>query len=161
MTEILNAVSKVTDVTEEEIKSASRRRTASIARALFYSICLSRNINSCRVAEFIGKSRSTVEEMARRYDDYCTSSKKLYEDRKKVMELLGEEEEYIKSTWQTSGNETSIIFGNNRYRILDVSSKFFGDSFACFRNDEYLFSRKNHLFAMRSLMEAAMLERTT
>lgn len=127
--DIMEAVVRHTNVSEEELKGVKRNGNIVKARYLFYKICRTENILYKEIGAYVGRLHSTVYTAIKNND--CDPKLKV-----ELMEILDElnitgleiEEIMAKPLW------------NKNFKIVDISSKYFGECFAGVINDEMICS---------------------
>ena len=118
MEDILNAVSEVTGVSVEAIKSKSIKKGLSEARGIYFAIGKLAGLNPNHLSELINKTPSSADALGRKYQFLFEKDVKYKKIRDQVIELLGSGAEFdsiTKPLW------------TDEFHILNVSSIYSGD----------------------------------
>lgn len=116
--EILQAVSEVTGVAVDHIKSKSVIRGVVEARGIFCVVSSMAGIPTRSLCESINKTPSSVISLSKKYFELCNTNEDLIEKRDKVVEMIGNEMEVQ--------NVMEEPLWTKDFKIIDVSSMYFG-----------------------------------
>lgn len=120
MVDILNAVSEVTGVSVEAIKSKSIKKGLSEARGIYFAIGKLAGLNPNHLSELINKTPSSAVALGRKYQLLFEKDVKYKKIMDQVIELLGSGAEFdsiTKPLW------------TDEFHILNVSSIYSGDCY--------------------------------
>lgn len=126
---ILNAVSEVTGVPQQKIKSDDSTLDVVRARLMYYYLCDENRILSEIYSVYVGRSSSTARNGVKSFKDFMQRNekyKKLADDALKIIRGYGETDKYA---GMIKPGEDSLYIEGKKYSILDVSSRYFGNGF--------------------------------
>jgi len=126
---ILNAVSEVTGVPQQKIKSDDSTLDVVRARLMYYYLCNENRILSEIYSVFVGRSASTASRGVKSFKDFMQRNekyKKFADDALKIIHGYGETDKYA---GMIKPGEDSLYIEGQKYSILDVSSRYFGKGF--------------------------------
>ena len=152
---ILKAVSRVTGISVDDMRSQSRLANVSEARMLFYYICSEKGLTQSAIAKAIGKSRQAVSigllTYKKRFDNN-KRHKKLVGEVRGFLLGLGLGKEYDRSVAIGQG---SVYIGGDKYSIVDISSRYTGSGYMGTVNDVPVLYSESKEDAVRRLIKMA------
>lgn len=152
---ILNAVSEVTEIPIDDIKSNNKYLDVVRARMMYYYLCNEKNIFADISGAAVNRSASASSQGAISFKMFLAGNgkyRKLTEDVNRVLLGIGIGEQ---REWSHHEGRDYIYVGGKMYSILDVSSRYFGKGYMGFVNDEFVLYSDNKEKITKGLTQMA------
>lgn len=152
---ILNAVSEVTGISPDVIKGDSKNIKDVWARMMYYYLCYEKHLLASVAGSFVGKTASAAYTGALSFKKFIENNNMYNELTDKARKIILGGDIVEKKDWINNGEQEYIYVGNKKYSILDVSSRYFGEGYVGFVDDDAVVYDGNKDKVIKTLVKIA------